>query len=329
VFTFNLEASPGYLAMRQTVEPINILADIGGFIMADMAGYGESYEGNSLLFEKIDVATSTAYIDPDKARADIALGTLRAEAGVLTFGLSEGAVHLAQGDYQKAQNEFAMSAATLGLARWFGGANALDELLPNIGERDAVANANRIRQSAQGERASEILNQAETDSSLGNETLPKGLLPGQPCAGAAPPKNVRLSPMNHDWEGSLPATQRLPKSALDPDTRPYPDPSPSSYEGGYEPSDPVRDHLDPRAHGGLDDENNIDIKSRESNAIKGGREGQLLRYEEYLRENGMSEEDIKRVTADEWRSIQNDVHAKVTDPSILEGLPAPGSEPDY
>src|SRR5918996_5128369 len=36
--------------------------------------------------------------------------------------------------------------------------------------------------------------------------------------------------------------------------------------------------------------------SRESNAIKRGREGELLKYEDYLRKGGLSEEQIKKVT---------------------------------
>jgi RHS repeat-associated protein len=115
------------------------------------------------------------------------------------------------------------------------------------------------------------------------------------------------------------------QSPLHPDTKPYPDPNPPNYEGGYKPSDPVKDHVDARAHGGADEASNLDTKSRESNAIKGGREGALLQYEQYLRDNGMSESDIQKVTGPEWQSIQNDVHGRATDPAKLDQLPAPGT----
>jgi RHS repeat-associated protein len=114
-----------------------------------------------------------------------------------------------------------------------------------------------------------------------------------------------------------------PQGGLHPDAGPYSDPAPPEYEGGYEPSQVVKDHLDARAHGGPDVAGNIDPKSWESNAIKGGREGQLLQYEQYLRENGMQESDIRKVTAGEWQSIRNDVHARAVDPRLLEKLPAP------
>ncbi len=65
---------------------------------------------------------------------------------------------------------------------------------------------------------------------------------------------------------------------------------------------------------------NHDIKSRESNAVKGGREGGLRRYEAYLRKNKMSEEDIRKVTEGEWQSIRNDVHGAATDPSKLKDV---------
>ncbi len=89
----------------------------------------------------------------------------------------------------------------------------------------------------------------------------------------------------------------------------FPDPAKRQYRGGLRPDDPVRDHIFARAAGGPDVESNIDIKSRESNAVKGGREGALLRYEAALRAQGLTQEQVRSVTGPEWRSIRRDVHA--------------------
>ena len=110
---------------------------------------------------------------------------------------------------------------------------------------------------------------------------------------------------------------------LHPDTKPYPDPNKANYKPPCKPTDQVRDHIVARAHGGSEDESNIDPKSRESNAIKGGREGQLLQYEQYLLDNGLPQDIVDQITAPEWQSIENDVHARATDPSLLDKLPAP------
>jgi hypothetical protein len=182
VFTgIPLDQNPVYQGLRQTIEPVTLLSDMGGFFVADLAGYGESYEGNSLMFERLDA--NAAQVDDTKLRADIAIGTLRAEAGILTFGLSEGALSLAEGDYQKARNEFAISAATLGLARYFGGANVLDEMLPSLSEREALMRANKIRAVAQGERAAASLARLVEEQAAADKLAAQALMPGKPCPG--------------------------------------------------------------------------------------------------------------------------------------------------
>jgi RHS repeat-associated protein len=116
-------------------------------------------------------------------------------------------------------------------------------------------------------------------------------------------------------------TLENPQHSGDPDLEPSKDPANKKYKGGLRPDDQVEDHLQARAAGGHPtDPKNIDIKSRESNAVKGGREGALLRYEEYLRKNGLSETDIKKVTAGEWESIRKDVHAPSVDPTKLKNV---------
>lgn len=124
------------------------------------------------------------------------------------------------------------------------------------------------------------------------------------------------------------ATLENSTSNSDNDIGPFKDPANKTYRGGLRPDDPVDDHLLCRAKGGSDTAANIDVKSLESNSVKGGREGGLLSYENYLRRNGMSEADIRAVTDPEWQSIKADVHAASTDESILNRVGDPMTAED-
>jgi hypothetical protein len=121
-----------------------------------------------------------------------------------------------------------------------------------------------------------------------------------------------------EGEGASSEGPQTVTGTLNPDYGPFPDTRGRTYRGGLSPDEPVVDHVRARAAGGDPvDPANLDIKSRESNAIKGGREGALLQYEQSLREAGMTEEQIKAVTEQEWESIMNDVHGAATDPHTL------------
>jgi hypothetical protein len=133
-----------------------------------------------------------------------------------------------------------------------------------------------------------------------------------------------LISFSEQWAASahkLGEIEALPKAAtgtLNPDVGAFKDLTGRRYGGGFTPEDIVVDHRMPRAAGGHPtDLLNLEAISRESNAIKSGREGPLLRYEAYLRSMGMSEQQIMHVTASEWVSIMNDVHAAPVDPSVL------------
>lgn len=118
--------------------------------------------------------------------------------------------------------------------------------------------------------------------------------------------------------GEVEALPEAVTGTLNPDVGPFKDPTGRTYGGGFTPEDIVVDHRLPRAAGGHPTSPlNLEEISRESNAIKSGREGPLLRYEAYLRIMGMSEQQIMHVTASEWLSIMNDVHAAPVDPFVL------------
>ena len=113
------------------------------------------------------------------------------------------------------------------------------------------------------------------------------------------------------------------KGALHPDTKPYKDPDPQQYEGGYRPDDVVIDHKVNRARGGQDVPSNRVPEPRDMNARKGGLEGQLQRLRDYYRSHGLRDEQIDKILADEIRWIERDVHPRPVDPSKLDKLPAP------
>jgi hypothetical protein len=108
--------------------------------------------------------------------------------------------------------------------------------------------------------------------------------------------------------------------SIDPLGEPLVDPAPPDYEAYY-PSFPVEDHVQNQARGGPDDPSNIDIKTWEANARKGGLEGAYANDLQGLINQGLSEGDAKSVLQPEDDYILNDVHARPVDPHALDSVP--------
>jgi hypothetical protein len=168
--------------------------------------------------------------------------------------------------------------------------------------------------------AGDAVTEAKGTIGAGKDVLaPKADAPAGAAKGAAAVtpggKNVQL-----DAE-----TQAMLGAATSPGDNinigPFKDPANRTYRGGFRPDDQVVDHLLARAAGGHpSDPANLDLKPWESNALKAGREGALLKYEEYLRKNGMTDDQIRQVTGPEWKSIANDVHAASISPHLLKQI---------
>jgi RHS repeat-associated protein len=110
------------------------------------------------------------------------------------------------------------------------------------------------------------------------------------------------------------------------------DPDPPKYRTDQiDPSQPVVDHREARSHGGHPtDPDNLHMKAWEENARKGGHEGNYLRERRrltrQLTDAGVprrrAREMAEDVLSDYKRWIENDIHARVMDPEIIESLPA-------
>jgi hypothetical protein len=229
----------------------------------------------------------------------------------------------------------AIAAGKPGEAAGMAGVDALS-VLSGAGEVGIAGDMAEVAGAADAANVAEVGDVAEVadaaDASQAADVADAGK------ASSVPPEPVEASSSSeivHSEEpevasrtsdsGEFEAADEDPQAAtgtLNPDKGPFPDNSGRRYRGGLSPDDPVVDHVRARAAGGdATDPANLDIKSRESNAVKGGREGGLLRYEQYLRNNGMSEEQIQAVTGPEWESIMNDVHGAATDPHALRDHP--------
>lgn len=111
--------------------------------------------------------------------------------------------------------------------------------------------------------------------------------------------------------------------------RTFKDPAEKKYRGGFSPEDQVVDHRLARSLGGsATDPRNLQIMSRESNAVKGQREGELIEYSNYLRKellkSGKSEDEtedfIRKMTRPEKAAIMRDAHPATIDPFVLNKL---------
>jgi len=92
-----------------TIEGVKLLADIAGFLAADLAGYGQTFAGSSMLFQHI--AARPHCYNADNLRRQILGDIAYAELNVVSLG-TFGALHAAQtalssGDYTGLQDYFA------------------------------------------------------------------------------------------------------------------------------------------------------------------------------------------------------------------------------
>ncbi len=148
---------------------------------------------------------------------------------------------------------------------------------------------------------------------LGVKNMQKGMKMLSEGSPSEEPQKPSERPKPFEGDPDLPEPGDNAGSSTDPEAETRKDPINKKYKGGFSPEDPVIDHEDPRAHGGADTDANKVPRSRASNAQKAGQEGNLLKDEQFMRENGMSEEDIKEANKEQWESIKNDIHAEPYD----------------
>jgi len=99
---------------------------------------------------------------------------------------------------------------------------------------------------------------------------------------------------------------------------PYRDPARPGYNTGATHID----HAQARALGGSNDPSNLQRLAAETNLRKGGHEGQLKAYEQYLIRNGMSPQDARSVIQAEIDALRVSPPPRPMDPRILDQLPA-------
>ncbi|MBM3966304.1 MAG: HNH endonuclease [Planctomycetes bacterium] len=99
---------------------------------------------------------------------------------------------------------------------------------------------------------------------------------------------------------------------------PYRDPARPNYNNGATHID----HAQARSLGGSNDPSNLRPLAAETNMRKGGHEGQLLAYEQYLIRNGMSPKDARSVIQAEIDSMIVSPPPRPMDPRVLDQLPS-------
>jgi RHS repeat-associated protein len=161
-----------------------------------------------------------------------------------------------------------------------------------------------------------------------------------PAVSAAPPLMSMMSGGGDFPEGGAGEEpplieQERPGSSgprsVDPQGEPLVDPAPPQYKSGH-PSLPVTDHIQFRAGGGHPTASwNLDTKTWEANARKGGFEGNYLRDLQRLQAQGLSRAEAEYVLQGEAEYIVNDVHARPVDPHALQSIADQQlvSSPDY
>jgi len=80
-------------------------SDIILYGVAEVAGYGEEYQGQSKIFQ--DIYKNPQNYDENKLRSDILFGTVKTVGNLATFGAVsgiEGGIDLVKGDYKGAQD---------------------------------------------------------------------------------------------------------------------------------------------------------------------------------------------------------------------------------
>jgi RHS repeat-associated protein len=99
---------------------------------------------------------------------------------------------------------------------------------------------------------------------------------------------------------------------------PYRDPSRPGYNNGAT----HLDHTKARSLGGSNAKSNLRPLPAETNLRKGGYEGQLKAYEEYLIRNGMNPKDARSVIQPEIDALGTSPPPRPMDPAVLDQLPA-------
>jgi len=82
------------------------------------------------------------------------------------------------------------------------------------------------------------------------------------------------------------------------------------------------DHAQARSLGGTNHSSNLRELAAETNLRKGGHEGALKAYEEYLMRNGMSRQSASSVIQAEIDAMKISPPPRPMDPRVLDGLPA-------
>ena len=109
VFRFDYQATPGYQALLDLAEPFQLARDFAGLYRAQITGNYDRFQEHSQTLQGL--ARNASVIDTDELQLNLLVGTVKAEAALLTGGVSEGGLALAQGDYEKAQQVFGGVAA--------------------------------------------------------------------------------------------------------------------------------------------------------------------------------------------------------------------------
>jgi hypothetical protein len=116
-----------------------------------------------------------------------------------------------------------------------------------------------------------------------------------------------------------------PDNPSPPDVRefvPVKDPAPPIYREAH-PGKPVVDHILARKAGGHPtDPANLRTIPWEMNARKGGLEGELLSYERFLIRHGLTPQQARSITEQEWKALGHDALPRPMDPCKLDRIPA-------
>jgi RHS repeat-associated protein len=99
---------------------------------------------------------------------------------------------------------------------------------------------------------------------------------------------------------------------------PYRDPARPGYNTGATHID----HIQARSLGGSNAPSNLQELAAETNLRKGGHEGALKQYEQYLRRHGMTREDARSVIQPEIDAFRVSPPMRPMDPRVMDRLPA-------
>ena len=131
------------------------------------------------------------------------------------------------------------------------------------------------------------------------------------------PRSQPGQPRTYAYEKGAPANPRT--------ITPYRDPARPSYNNAATHID----HAQARALGGSNAPSNLRRLAAETNLRKGGFEGQLKAYEQYLIRNGMTPKDARSVIQAEIDGLRVSPPPRPMDPRILDHLPANPLDQSY